>query len=62
MPNFSSSRKDEEAKDRQQRGGEGHASQRGHIGKGLEERRHVFRNKSFDLGSAWKVRVPEGER
>lgn len=44
-----SGREDQESKDRQQRGGEGHASHRGHTGKGLEERRHMSGNKSFDL-------------
>lgn len=49
MPILSSGRKDELSKDRQQRAGEGHASHTGRMGKGLEERRHMFGNKSVDL-------------
>lgn len=49
MPILPSGREDQESKDRQQRGGERHASHRGRTGKGLEERRHMSGNKSFDL-------------
>lgn len=61
MPILSSGRKDELSKDGQQRAGEGHASQRGRTGKGLEERGHVFGNKSVDLVHVEHVSIRVGE-